>query len=68
MPNRLISIQAHPEFNDDIMKKVLGARHDNGIFSDELYADGTSRAAKEHDGELLARRFIQFIVDACGAA
>lgn len=63
MPKRLISIQAHPEFNEYIMTQVLKARHDSGVFNDELYKSGSSRAAKEHDGELLARRFIQFIVE-----
>ncbi|KAJ6023876.1 hypothetical protein N7540_004673 [Penicillium herquei] len=64
MPNRLISIQAHPEFNEFIMTNILAARHDAGVFNDELYQDANSRAGKQHDGELLARRFIQFIVDA----
>ncbi|KAJ5999412.1 hypothetical protein N7451_007222 [Penicillium sp. IBT 35674x] len=63
MPKRLISIQAHPEFNEFIMTKLLIARHDGGLFNDELYESGCKRAAKEHDGELLARRFIQFIVE-----
>lgn len=63
MPKRLISIQAHPEFNEFIMSKLLTARHDGGLFNDELYESGCKRVAKEHDGELLARRFIQFIVE-----
>ncbi|KAJ5116739.1 hypothetical protein N7456_001087 [Penicillium angulare] len=63
MPKRLISIQAHPEFNEYIMTHLLNARHGSGLFSDELYKSGSERVAKEHDGELLARRFIQFIVE-----
>ncbi|KAJ5771809.1 hypothetical protein N7520_002338 [Penicillium odoratum] len=63
MPKRLISIQAHPEFNEFIMTNVLQARHESGLFTDELYESGSSRAGKQHDGELLARRFIQFIVE-----
>lgn len=63
MPKRLISIQAHPEFNEFIMTQLLEARHDSGLFNDELYESGSSRVAKEHDGELLLRRFIQFIVE-----
>ncbi|KAJ6115308.1 hypothetical protein N7486_001086 [Penicillium sp. IBT 16267x] len=63
MPKRLISIQAHPEFDEFIMTNLLEARHDGGVFNDEIYESGSSRAAKEHNGQLVLRRFIQFIVE-----
>ncbi|CEJ61486.1 hypothetical protein PMG11_10019 [Penicillium brasilianum] len=64
MPKRLWSVQAHPEFNEFIMSQLLEARHDSGVFNDQLYEDGSSRAAKPHDGEFLATEIIKFMADA----
>ena len=58
---RLITVQGHPEFNEDIVRKILGARHENGTFSDEVYEDGLSRVDKEHDGVAIARAFLRFL-------
>lgn len=64
MPKRLWSVQAHPEFNEFIMSRVLEARHNNGVFNDQMYEDAASRAAKPHDGEFLAMEIIKFMADA----
>lgn len=61
MPGRILSVQAHPEFNQFIMTHLCEARHDQGLFDDELYRDGLARAEKHHDGELLGRRIVKFI-------
>jgi GMP synthase (glutamine-hydrolysing) len=64
MPKRLWSVQAHPEFNEFIMSRILKFRHDGGVFNDQLYEDGASRAAKPHDGEFLATEIIRFMAEA----
>lgn len=65
LPKRVLSVQGHPEYNAGIMSCLLEARHDNGIFSDELYKDGLSRLLGEsHDGWLVAKAIARFIVDA----
>lgn len=61
MPGRILSVQAHPEFNEFVMTQLCEARHDQGLFDDELYRDGLVRAGKHHDGELLGRRIVKFI-------
>ena len=63
-PGRLLSVQGHPEFNEGIMSFILEARHDNGIFGDELYNDGLSRAGDHQDGRLIARTMAKFMLDA----
>ena len=64
MSKRLWSVQAHPEFNEFIMSRILEARHNTGVFNDQMYEDGASRAAKPHDGEFLAMEIIKFMADA----
>lgn len=61
MPNRLLSVQAHPEFNEYIMSHIVEARHDSGVFNDELAQAGAARAGNHHDGALVAKKIIEFI-------
>lgn len=65
MPGLAWSVQAHPEFTEFIMSCILEARHDTGVFNDELYTDGKSRAGKETDGEKLGKEIIKFITESC---
>ncbi|KAJ5667821.1 uncharacterized protein N7477_006391 [Penicillium maclennaniae] len=61
MPNRLLTVQAHPEFNEYIMSHLVEARHNGGVFNDELAQDGAARAGNHHDGALVAKKIIEFI-------
>ena len=61
--NRLITVQGHPEFNAEMVTHILGARHDAGVFKDEIYEDGISRVKETHGGEVIARAFVRFLVD-----
>jgi GMP synthase (glutamine-hydrolysing) len=65
MPARIWSIQAHPEFTEFIMSSVLKVRHETGVFNDEQYTDGKSRAGKKTDGENLGREIVKFITESC---
>lgn len=46
------------------MTKIVQARHDSGVFNDEMYKSGSARAGNPHDGELVAKRVIQFLQEA----
>lgn len=60
---RLITVQGHPEFNEEIMREILKARHASGLFGKEMYDDTTSRADRYHDGVLIAQAFLRFLLD-----
>lgn len=64
LPNKVLSVQGHPEYNEGIMSCVLEARHESGVFDDELYNNGLSRAGNPHDGELIGYTMAKFILDA----
>jgi GMP synthase (glutamine-hydrolysing) len=64
MPQRVLSVQGHPEFHKGIMSPLLELRHASGLFNDELYKDALSRAGNYHDGRLIAKAMVKFIVEA----
>ncbi|CAG9986753.1 unnamed protein product [Clonostachys byssicola] len=62
IPNRVFSLQAHPEFSEFIMLQLLKLRHEQNIFSDALYDSGIERASRHHDGLLVARAIWKFLL------
>ena len=62
VPGKVLTLQAHPEFSEDIMLELLGARADLGIHDDRIYEDALRRARYSHDGTLVAEVFLRFLV------
>lgn len=58
---KAITVQGHPEFTGDIVSEILELRHDTGVFTDEDYTSGVSRAKIEHDGVRIAQAFLRFM-------
>lgn len=63
-PNRILSFQGHPEFDEPIMTAILKGRYSIGFFSEEQYREGMSRVALPHSGSVLVPRICQFFLDA----
>lgn len=60
---RLITVQGHPEFNEEIVRELLTARHESGIFDDETFSDAMSRVDKYQDGVVVAQAFLRFLLE-----
>lgn len=60
---RLITVQGHPEFNQQIVSEILASRHERGIFDDAKFEDGMARVGKEHDGVTVGKAFLRFLLD-----
>ncbi|MCJ1479339.1 hypothetical protein MMC13_008024 [Lambiella insularis] len=60
--NKLLTIQGHPEFNEQIMKGLLVFRHDAHIIDDDTFEDATARADRHHDGIVVAQAFLRFLL------
>ena len=60
--DKLITVQGHPEFNAEMVTHILTARHDGGVFNDEIYQDGIKRVGEAHGGTVIARAFLRFLV------
>jgi GMP synthase-like glutamine amidotransferase len=60
---RLITVQGHPEFDEEIVRELLEARHELGIFDDDTFADAVSRVDKYQDGVVVAQAFLRFLLE-----
>jgi len=60
---RLITVQGHPEFNQEIVTEILKTRHAAGIFDDATFEDALGRADKYQDGVVVAQAFLRFLLD-----
>ncbi|KAI5273500.1 class I glutamine amidotransferase-like protein [Aureobasidium subglaciale] len=58
---RLITVQGHPEFNREMVTHILSARHDAGVFPDEIYEDGIKRVGDTHGGAVIAKALLRFL-------
>jgi GMP synthase-like glutamine amidotransferase len=63
IPKRVIAVQGHPEFNGEIVRHILNARHAQGIFNDEVFEDGIARVDRYHDGVVVASSFLRFLLE-----
>ena len=63
VPRRLITVQGHPEFNEEIMREILGIRREQSIFDQATYEDGIRRVAQGHDGAVVAGAFLRFLLE-----
>ncbi len=61
IPGRVITVQGHPEFTEDIMGELLEARHATGILTDDVYNSAMERRADEQDGVEIGRVFLRFL-------
>lgn len=60
-PGRLISVQGHPEFDEEMVVRILEMRRDAGIISQDFFRDGARRAKMEHNGVEIAKAFMRFL-------
>lgn len=60
---RLITVQGHPEFNEEIIREILTMRHEAGVFDDATFEDGMGRADKYQDGVVVAQAFLRFLLE-----
>jgi hypothetical protein len=60
---RLITIQGHPEFDEEITTEILKSRHAVGIFTDDDFKMHMQKVDKPHDGVLVGGVFVEFLLD-----
>lgn len=62
VPVRVITVQGHPEFTEEILVEILEVRHEQGVFGDEMYDEAMKTAGRKHDGVMVGKRFIEFLL------
>lgn len=60
---RVITVQGHPEFDEEIMREIIQTRHNTGIFGDEAYREYIGKVGDKHDGLVVSRAFLRFLLE-----
>ena len=60
---KMISVQGHPEFTEDIVRRLLESRKELGVFDGEVYRDAVERVGDRQDGVKVAAGFLRFLMD-----
>ncbi|TVY81360.1 putative glutamine amidotransferase-like protein [Lachnellula suecica] len=63
IPKRLITVQGHPEFDEEILREILATRHELGIFDKAAYDEALGRVDKYHDGVVISQTFLRFLLE-----
>ena len=61
--NKLITVQGHPEFNQEIMEEILATRLQMGIFDDEAYDKYIKNVGLSNDGVVVSAAFLRFMME-----
>lgn len=60
---RLFTIQAHPEYDEDIVTEILQIRYGKGMISERAFHDAMERAKLPHDGIVVGEAFLRFLLE-----
>ncbi|KAK2759448.1 hypothetical protein FQN54_002926 [Arachnomyces sp. PD_36] len=60
-PERFLSLQGHPEFDEEIERECLVRKKDSGLFSAEVYEDAMSKIGDRHDGLTVSKAMLKFL-------
>ena len=63
LPQKVLTLQAHPEFDGDSMLELLKASDELGFEDKALMDNAISRVHAEHDGILIAGVMLKFLKD-----
>jgi GMP synthase-like glutamine amidotransferase len=63
IPKRVMTVQGHPEFTEEIMRELLVTAHASGAFDKDLFEDSMKRVDKYQDGVVVAQAFLRFLLE-----
>jgi len=63
IPKRVMTVQGHPEFTEEIMRELLVSAYASGFFDKDLFEDSIRRVDKYQDGVVVAQAFLRFLLE-----
>lgn len=61
IPARVLTVQGHPEFTEEIVRELLEARRAQGIFGEEVFREAMGRVGEGTDGVGVGGGFLRFL-------
>jgi hypothetical protein len=62
-PRRFITVQRHPEFNEEIEDEIIKYLAKEGVFSETQAQEALSRVSNEHDSVSIGGTFLKFLLE-----
>lgn len=63
IPKRVMTVQGHPEFTEEIMTELLHRAYAASFFDKELFEDSMQKVDKYQDGVVVAQAFLRFLLE-----
>jgi hypothetical protein len=63
IPKRVMTIQGHPEFTEEIMRELLNRAYAMGFFDKKLFKESMAKVDKYQDGVVVAQAFLRFLLE-----
>ena len=63
IPKRVLTVQGHPEFTEEIMRELLDRAYASGLFDKDIFEDSIKRVDKYQDGVVVAQAFLRFLLE-----
>ena len=63
IPKRVMTVQGHPEFTEEIMRELLVSAYASGFFDKDSFEDSIRRVDKYQDGVVVAQAFLRFLLE-----
>ncbi|KZF20136.1 class I glutamine amidotransferase-like protein [Xylona heveae TC161] len=61
MPQRILTVQGHPEHNEFVIRSMIEMRYSQGIFEEGFAKSKLLQAGIEHDGVVVAEAICRFV-------
>ena len=63
IPKRVLTVQGHREFTEEIMRELLDRAYVSGLFDKDIFEDSIKRVDKYQDGVVVAQAFLRFLLE-----
>lgn len=63
IPKRVMTVQGHPEFTEEIMRDLLDTAYASGLFDKDVFEEAMKRVDTYQDEVVVAQAFLRFLLE-----
>jgi len=64
LPGHVLAVQAHPEFNPEVMEEIITTRHKMGVFDESMFQEAMGRRMGRTGEGTVAGAMVRFMLGA----